>query len=361
MKKILVISSVLCSFLLSADFTSKHTFEVFRAYDYATKTATNTLMFSEENVPRYFCIIIPDAHNPVFVKKNNASNTQYTFAGQDIKFALGDQPLTIPASFIRDRVPTVAREAKVLILDWLDSDLTSDLEQTAGRAVNDIKNLMRELPQAHYTVIGLGRGGLTANRFIHDLPKQVVFISLGTPFAKDVAKYPKLATLTQDNISTAYVFYNSIDYRPTSGLHPASINKPTSQSQDTYFLRTIANNREQPIFNITFLKFQTVLEVCTKARMQFPLHHDLSVAFSNMKPETNGTLVIRSSIPANNQNAFQIRVEKTLSSQEAHTYKKAWGNNKALVQSDGVTPARSQYRLSSTPKQESKKLSGKSA
>lgn len=356
MKKIIKISIALCSFALSAEFEAKTIFDVFKVYDYATKTASNSLEISPDRLPRFLCIVIPDAHSPLFIKKSDVPTPRYIFSGQDVKFALGDQQLMIPPSFFSDRIPTKPQPAPVLILDWLDSDLSNDLEQTAGRALDELKNLMNKLPTTEYIIVGLGRGGLTANRIIHDLPKQVAFISLGTPFAKDAAKYPKLATLTTNTLSNAYIFYNSIDYRPTSGLHPLSTNKPASYLIDkTYFLRTIANNREQPVNNITFLKLQSVLEVCAKARVQFPLHHDLSVAFSNMKPETNGTLVIRKSTSSNN--TFQITVEKTLSSQEAHAYKKAWGNNKALVQSDGATPARSQYRLSSTPA--SKKLASK--
>ncbi len=358
MKKIIKIGMALYGFTLLADTgyeSTPYSFNAFVVYDYKNKTLSNSLPLSPDNLPQHFCIIVPDAHNPLFLKNKNKPTN---FAGQDIKFALSDQQLMIPQSLYSDGMPPKPETATVLILDWLDTGITKDIESTTNPATSDIQNLMQKLPKANYTIIGIGRGGLVANNMIKDLPKEVVFITLGTPFAKDTSKHANLATVST-NVSHAYIFYSTIDYRPSSLLHPVSTNTPVSYPKNkTHLVRTIANNREQPVHNITFLKLQSVLDTCAKIRMQFVLHKDLSAAFSNMKPDTNGTVVILK--PTESDDVFRIKVEKALSSKDAKKYKNEWGSNKALVKTDIAASARSQFKLSSTTTR-SKKLSSKSA
>ncbi len=340
MKKIVIGALALCSII---KLNAEYVFTNFKVWDYAQKSAPNSIAINPDNPPKSFCIVIPSAHQPVFLRTHSKPDTPKIFSGQDVKFALGKEPLVMPKSFFYDGSVTIP--TTVLILDWLDSGQTSDLESQASSAAMEIQQLMQKFPHAHYTLVGIGRGGLVMNKISHEenLPKQVTLIFLGSPFFNDKKKYPSYATLNESNVKQAYIFHNDLPYRPSSPLHPASGNLPQSApAEKTYYIRTVANNKEQPVSNITFLTLQNVLDACAKVRTTYKNHHALWVSFSNMKPDTNGLAGISKN---SSLNTPQTQLEKQTSNVNASIYNQNWNGTKILGTSPTSTRVRASYRL----------------
>lgn len=355
MKKLLLLGALCTAITLQLE--ASLTLSKFKFWNNQTGFSSNELPLSPDNMPQSFCIIIPDAPKPIFM---NGHPEKTQFAGQDIKFFLGNTqghatPITIPKNFLNNRVMT--KPTTVLILDWVDTIQKTDTDKIVSETGTEIIKLMTEIPRAEYMIVGLGRGGTVATGIINqeDLPKKVTLILLGTPFAQDTDKYPTYATLKQHNINTAFIFYNNIPYRG-SPLLATSNNHPAKSPENTYHLRTIANNKEQPIHKISFLKLQDVLNACAKTQQHYRLHHELWVSFSNIKPNTNGLVGILKNTSSDTPQSL-VSEEKDFSNKELFIYKNAWGSTNILSKSD-TTPIRSTYKLESRPT--SKKLASKS-
>lgn len=346
MKK-LVLLSTLCALVIShLDASNNFVLSRFKVVDAKTGLASNKLTLSADIRPRAIYIIMPDAPTPIFLR--GKSEASVGFANQDMKFFLSDQP--------------ILNNSIVLVLDWLDAMQKSETDKIVSEAGTEMKSIISNLdtyyPRMDYNLIGLGRGGVVAAGIVNqeNLPKQVTLMLLGVPFIQDATKHPMYANLNPRNIDAAYVFYNNMPYRG-SALLPASTNRPAqAPANKTYFIRLIANNKEQLPHKISFLKLQDVLNACATAREQYAAHKELWASLSNIKPETHGLVGIVKASPSTN--SAQVATEQIQSSKAIAKYKKNWGSTSILSKSD-TTPIRSSYKLE-TPKP-SQKLASKPA